>query len=73
MDGKRFDISFAEATQPDPDGSVIVDFRFSSDPYVEVDETGKAIRTEPAQVDQDAQAKLAWRGTGWVVTAIRTL
>ena len=71
--GDRFKILFAEASPPDPDGSIIVDFRFSSDPYVEKDASGKQVREEPAQKDQDAQAKLIRRGDGWVVTAIRTV
>ena len=71
--GSRFRVRFAEASPPESDGSVIVDFRFSSDEYVEVDASGVKVRTEPAQVNQDAQAKLLWRGSGWIVTAIRTV
>ena len=71
--GDRFKIVFAEAAPADVDGSIIVDFRFSSDPYVETDGAGKVVREEPAQIDQDAQAKLVRRDGGWVVDAIRTV
>jgi hypothetical protein len=73
VSGKRFNLQFIEAAPPDPDGSVVVDFRFSSDKYVEVDAAGSTLRTEPPQVDQDAQAKLIRRGSSWIVVAIRTV
>lgn len=71
--GERFKIAFAEAPPPDVDGSVVVDFRFTSDPYVERGADGGVIRQEPAQVDQDAQVKLVRRGSAWAVEAIRTV
>jgi len=71
--GERFKLHFIEAAPPEPDGSVIVDFRFSSDKYVEVDASGNVLRTEPPQLDQDAQVKLLRRGSAWTVVAIRTV
>lgn len=71
--GDRFKLHFAEAASPDEDNSVVVDFRFSSDTYAEVDSAGRTVRTEPAQVRQDAQVKLDRRGGSWVVVAIRTV
>ena len=73
IDGRRFKIAFAEAPPANPDGSIFVDFRFSSDPYVERNEAGDLVRQEPAQIDQDAQVKLVRRGSTWVVDAIRTV
>lgn len=74
VEGLRFKIAFAEAPPADPDGSIIVDFRFSSDPYVEQDENGATLRQEPAQTNQDAQVKLVPRPSGgWIVEAIRTV
>lgn len=71
--GDRFKVAFAEAAPPEPDGSFIVDMRFSSDPYVETSPDGDAVREEPAQVDVDAQVKLVQRDGRWFVTAIRTV
>ena len=71
--GDRFKVAFAEAAPAEADGSIIVDFRFSSDPYVEKDASGKQVREEPAQKDQDAQVKLMRRGGGWIVAGIRTV
>lgn len=73
VDGSRFKVAFAEAAPAEADGSIIVDFRFSSDPYVERAKDGSAVREEPAQVDVDAQVKLRRRGSAWEVYAIRTL
>lgn len=73
VSGDRFKLKFAEAAPPEPDGSVIVDFRFSSDEYVEVNAVGDVIRSEPPQIDQDAQVKLSRRGSAWTVVAIRTV
>jgi hypothetical protein len=71
--GDRFKIAFAEAAPPEPDGSIVVDMRFSSDPYVETAADGSEMREEPAQIDVDAQVKLLQRQGRWIVTAIRTL
>lgn len=71
--GQRFKVAFAEAAQPEPDGSVIVDFRFSSDPYVEISSSGAVVQQQPAQINQDAQAKVRRSGSSWVVTAVRTV
>lgn len=71
--GPRFTLDYAEAAPPEADGSVIVDFRFSSDPYVERNETDSVVREEPAQVGQDAQVKLVRRSNSWAVMAIRTV
>ena len=71
--GQRFKLEFAEAAPPDIDGDVIVDFRFSSDPYVEIDGSGATIRSEPPQVRQDAQVMLRRGETSWTVVAIRTV
>ena len=71
--GQRFKISFAEAAPAAPDGTIVVDFRFSSDPYKEVGGDGEVVREEPAQVDQDAQVKLRRQAGSWVVVAIRTV
>ncbi|TAL21867.1 MAG: hypothetical protein EPN99_06845 [Frankiales bacterium] len=71
--GERFKIAFAEAPPVNADGSVIVDFRFTSDPYVERNAEGEVVRQEDAQVDQDAQVKLVRREGGWAVDAIRTV
>jgi hypothetical protein len=71
--GQRFKIGFAEAAPAEADGSIIVDFRFSSDPYVETDAGGEVVREEPAQVDVDGQAKLIRRDGGWAMEAIRTV
>jgi hypothetical protein len=71
--GERFKIAYAEAAPPEPDGSIVVDMRFSSDPYIETAADGSQVREEPAQVDVDAQVKLEQRSGRWLVTAIRTL
>ncbi len=73
VEGHRFKLRFAEAAPPDTDGSVIVDFRFSSDAYVEVNTAGETRLTEPPQVDQDAQVKLLWRHSSWIVLGIRAV
>lgn len=71
--GQRFKVVYAEAAPAAGDGTVIVDFRYSSDPYVEQDAQGSAVRQEAAQRDVDAQALLAPAEDGWRVLAIRTL
>lgn len=71
--GKRFKLVFAEASPAESDGSIVVDFRFSSDPYLERDASGATVREEPAQIDQDAQVKLVRRNRAWAVEAIRTV
>jgi hypothetical protein len=71
--GDRFKVAFAEAAPPEPDGSIVVDMRFSSDPYIETASDGSQVREEPAQVDVDAQVMLKQRSGRWLVTAIRTL
>lgn len=70
--GSRFKIAFAEAAPSDEDGSIVVDLRFSSDPYVEVSADGTTVREEPAQVDVDAQVKVVRQAEAWVVAAIAT-
>lgn len=74
VSGKRFKVQFAAAAAPDTDGGgVVVDFRFSSDEYVATNSSGESVRSEPAQIDQDAQVKLLRRSSSWVVVAIRTV
>lgn len=73
VDGQRFKLAFAEAPPADSDGTIVVDFRYTSDPYVETDGAGKVVRRLPAQVEQDAQVKLGRSANAWVVLAIRTL
>ena len=69
--GSRFRLSSAEASPPQEDGRVLVDFRYSGDPYVEVSASGQSNPAEPATVDQDAQAVLRWDQTRWSLLGLR--
>ena len=69
--GSRFRLSSAESSPPQEDGRVVVDFRYSGDPYVEVSATGQSNEAEPATVDKDAQAVLRWDGTRWSLLGLR--
>lgn len=71
--GNRFTLDYAEAPPPDGDGSVIVDFRFDSDPYVERSRDGQVSRNNPAKKDQMGQAKLIRRQGEWLMQGLRLL
>ena len=71
VDGTRFKVLASEAAPPVADGTYIVDFRYASDPYIETDSLGKIVREEPAQLDQDGQMRVTWRGDRWVAVGIR--
>ena len=69
--GRRYIVSSAEASPPGVDGRVIVDFRFTDDPYVERDDAKKIVKDFPAQGVQDGQAMLMRVSDEWRVSAIR--
>jgi hypothetical protein len=69
--GSRFKLDFAEATPPEPDGSIFVDFGFDADAYVEKDASGRTAETYPARQDQEGQARLVRTEGGWRMSALR--
>jgi len=69
--GQRFKISFVATAPVLPDGGFVVDFRYSSDPYVEMTAAGEVRRDEPPQIDQDAQARLVRQDDRWSLSGIQ--
>ncbi len=71
--GRRYVLSFAEAAPPLSDGRVLVDFRFTADPYIERDAQDQLVKEFPADPARDGQMPLAPAASSWRVTAIRLL
>ena len=70
--GSRYILSSAEAAPTRADGQVVVDFRFDSDPYVEVDLSGVEVKRFPAETERDGQILVSRSATGdLLVAAIR--
>ena len=71
--GDRFKLDFAETRPEDAEKRVIVDFRFSSDAYVEVDASGGVVQNQAAQTAVDGQARLARTDGRWLLFGIRLI
>jgi hypothetical protein len=71
VDGQRFRLEFVEAPPADPDGSIVVDFHFDSDPYVERKSDGGITRNNPSQEDQPGQARVVRGGGQWLMSGLR--
>jgi hypothetical protein len=69
--GDRFKIGFVATAPALVDGSFIVDFQFSSDAYIERAASGEVVKAEPAQVAQDAQARVRQVGESWTILGFR--
>ena len=72
VEGRRFNVQFAEAAPPGPDGKFIVDVRYTADRYLEVDTQGSVVRDVAAQV-KDAQVLLIRDTGGWLIGGIQTV
>lgn len=72
VEGRRFNVQFAETAPPGPDGKFIVDVRYAADRYLEVDSQGSVVRDVAAQV-KDAQVLLVRDSGGWLVGGIQTV
>ena len=71
VDGDRFRLQNSEASPISADGRILVDFRYSSDPYIEVDRAGGRRAVDPGSNDQDAQAVLRRQGAEWRLFGLR--
>jgi len=71
--GRRYILSSSEAPPADPDGKTLVDFRFTTDPYVEVDSSGKVAQEFPEEPTQDGQILLTRVAGAWRADGIRLL
>ncbi len=71
VEGRRYILSTAEAAPARPDGQVVVDFRFDTDPYVERDGDGALVQQFPAERSRDGQVLVDPSGGKWQIAAIR--
>lgn len=71
--GRRYIVASAAAAPALGDGRVIVDFRFTTDPYVERDTDNAVVKEFPAQPARDGQVMLERNKDLWRVDAIRLL
>ena len=71
VSGRRYVLGAAEAAPALPDGRVVVDFRFSTDPYVERNARDEVVQQFPAEPARDGQMLVSPEEDAWVVTAIR--
>ena len=71
--GRRYIVESAEAAPPLADGRVVVDFRFTTDPYVEVDRQKRVVKDFAAEPARDGQMMLEPQSGMWRVLAIRLL
>lgn len=69
--GLRYKLSAAEAAPAGADGRIIVDFRFTDDPYVEMNDARMIVKDLPSTGTQDGQAMVLRVRDEWRVSAIR--
>ena len=69
--GLRFRVGPTAAAPPDASGQVVVDVRYDSDGYREVDGAGAVFRDNAAREKQDLQLALVRSGDSWLVRGLR--